>query len=636
TLLWHGVTRAPPVFARLARDYVRRLDARGLRGAFEPVRSELADPQDYRLELAAERRWAAMPDAALVAAPAPCFVHAHGRFRAGIGIGEWERVPESWARAANTLDRLIVPDEFQAEAFRSAGVRKPIAIVPFGVDRDYLHPQVPAPRHPRGHFVFLAIAEDLARDAPERLVEAFGRTFDADEPVELLIRLIPDRDAAMATTLATLIGKMRGASIRLLHGWTFPDHERALLLAAADAYVSVRRGGGWDPHAADALALGRTLIAGDFGSSAALARAHGHLVAAARRVEDEKHPGCRWAEPDPDSFGDALRRAFDARKDAATARAAATTFAAAHDIEASADRLLGEIAHGGTLAPKRTPVPAHRPDEQGRSASGQIIVLGMHRSGTSSVAGLLARLGAWPGDDSALLIGPDNPRGHYELAALHDACRRRLDAAGGDWKRPPAASPPQAIDAFRREAAAVLDTLDAHRPWFVKEPRLCLLVRELLPLLTRPVFVHVVRDPIEVAASLAARDGLDRAQALSLWAHYTRSEFAATHGWPRVLVDYADMLANPARVAMRLGAELGAFGIEGLRAPDDAAIGEWIEPDLRRQRAQDADRDMLTASQRDLAAAIADRSVLEREFAEERAPFGAPPAAEAASRHAYG
>src|SRR6185295_11523284 len=130
TVLWQGMTRSSPVFARLARDYVRRLDARGLRAAFAPTRSELADPQDFRLELAANRPWPVAPDAALVCAPAPSFARAHGRFRTGLGVAEWERVPEAWARAANTLDRLIVPDAFQAEAFRASGVKTPIAIVP--------------------------------------------------------------------------------------------------------------------------------------------------------------------------------------------------------------------------------------------------------------------------------------------------------------------------------------------------------------------------------------------------------------------------------------------------------------------------------------------------------------------------
>ena len=637
TMLWQGVTRTPPLFARLTRDYVRRLDARGLRATFAPTASELADPQDFRLELAANRQWPASPDAALVCAPAPEFVHAHGRRRVGLGFGDWERVPADWARAANTLDRLIVPDAFQAAAFRDAGVTIPIVVVPLGVDRDYFHPRVPAPRHPRGHFVFLAVVEDFVRDAPDRLIETFRRTFDEDEPVELLVRLCPQDDAALAEKLAALVERTRGASVRLLHGWDFPDHERAQLLAAVDAYISVSRGARWDPLAAEAVAMGKVLLAGDFGSQAELAAAHGYAVARTRLVDDGKHPGSRWAEPDVASLAARLREVFDRRAEClAEAEANATSFAESHDVEASADRLAETLEADATFTARPLPPRAHRPADLARPASGQIVVLGMHRSGTSSVAGLLARTGAWPGDESALLIGPDNPRGHYELAALHDACRIRLAAAGGDWKQPPLRAPPAAVDAFRREIAAVLDTLDLRRPWFIKEPRLCLLVRELLPLLTRPVFVHVVRDPIEVADSLAARDGIDRAHALALWERYTRAAFAATRGWPRAMIDYAELVAEPHRVAQRLHAELTAFGITGLAMADASAVGAWIEPGLRRHRARAGAHGALTAAQGDLLAAIEDRSILDREFADETAAVFENATAEAASARAYG
>lgn len=637
TLLWQGMTRSSPVFARLARDYVRRLDARGLRATFAPARTELADPQDFRLELAANRQWSAMPDAALVCAPARCFAHAHGRFRLGLGLGEWERVPADWVTAANMLDRLIVPDAFQADAFRAAGVQTPIAIVPLGVDRDYFHPRVPAPRHPRGHFVFFAVADELARDAPDLLIEAFQRTFEADEPVELLIQIRLYDDDATTNALASLRSRPGGARVRLLRGWGFPDHERAQLLAAADAYVSVRRGGGWDPFAAEAVAVGKILIAGDFGSQAQLAQTNGHVVARARFVDDAAHPGCRWIEPGVDSLGARLREVFDRRAECvADARANAAGFAAANDIETSANRLLAEIAHGGTFTPRPAPVKAHRPADLARAASGQIVVLGMHRSGTSSVAGLLARMGAWPGEASALLIGPDNPRGHYELAELHSACLRRLAAAGGDWKRPPTLAPAAAIDAFRREAADMLETLEARRPWFIKEPRLCLIVRELLPLLTRPVFVHVVRDPIEVADSLAARDGLGRVQALALWERYTRAAFAATRGWPRLVIDYAELVADPHAAAIRLHAELAALGIDSLVVPDPAVLAAWIEPGLRRQRAHSDERTALNSAQRELAAAIDDRSILKRDFADETALLDEFASTEAASVGAAG
>jgi GT2 family glycosyltransferase len=638
TVLWQGATRSSPLYARLARDYVRRLDARGLRTAFAPTQTELFDPQDFRLELSGERDWPAIPAAAIVCAPAPNFVRAYGRLRVGIGLGDWERVPADWASAANTLDRLIVPDAFQAEAFRSAGVRTPTAIVPFGVDRDYFHPGVPAPRHPRGHFVFLAIAEKLARDAPDVLVQTFRRTFLAQEPVELLVHVRTGADEfEIRNALAPLVDDVRGARVRVLDGWGFPDHQRAQLLSVADAYVSARRGGGWDPFAAEAIANGTILIAAEFGSQAALVREHGHAVASARRVDDPEHRGSAWAEPDEESLSARLREVFDRRIElAARAGANAAAFAALNDIDASVDRVVAELESGGTFAPRPPRTKAHRPADVAARASGQIVVLGMHRSGTSSVAGLLARMGAWPGADSDLLIGPDNPRGHYELAELHTACLRRLAAAGGDWKRPPPDAPAAAIDAFRRAAAGVLDTLDARRPWFIKEPRLCLVARELLPLLTRPAFVHVVRDPIEVADSLAARDRLDRTQALALWETYTRAAFAASRGWPRVLVDYAELVADPVGTTARLHASLAALGIERLSVPDDTTVTAWIEPALHRQRSGPGRDDLLTEAQRELVAAIADRRILDPDFPVERPATPDFAHSEAASSRADG
>ena len=190
---------------------------------------------------------------------------------------------------------------------------------------------------------------------------------------------------------------------------------------------------------------------------------------------------------------------------------------------------------------------------------------------------------------------------------------------------------PAAYKAFRREVASVLETLGVRRPWFIKEPRLCLLVREILPILTRPVFVHVVRDPIEVADSLAARDGITRDRALALWEHYTRAAFGATRGWRRVMIDYADLVADPYGTAVRLQADLIALGIEGLAVPDAALVGAWIEPGLRRQRATAEAHATLGSGQRELHSAIADRSILEREFVEESAHAFDLATAEAAS-----
>lgn len=610
-VLWQGTTRMPHAHAQLARSFVRRLDARGLRMAYAPVACEEPSSEDIRLDLAARRCWPHPADAAIVCAPGPQFAQARGRRRIGFGFGEWERVPGDWAATAESLDLLLVPDAFQREAFQAAGVRVPVEILPPGVDRDYCHASVPAPRDPRGRYVFLAVVDELARDAPDLLVEAFGAAFGDDDGVALLVLVRPGRDA-LAITRALAVHA--DARVRVLAPWGYPWHQRAQLLAGADAYVSVRRGGGWDPLAGEALACGKALVATDFGSQGALAREHG-IAVAARRVADPRAPGLAWAEPERDALVAALRdvRARHAADTPALVAGRANAWACANDIETSADHLAQRLtALAGLPLPAPSPVP-HRPSRLARRPSGQIVVLGMHRSGTSGVAGLLARMGVHAGPADDLLVGPDNPKGHYESARLHMACVRRLEAAGGDWKQPPRHAPAAAIDAFRREAGALVAELDAQRPWLLKEPRLCLLARELLPLLTRPLFVHVVRDPRAVAASLVARDGLDPDAALALWEHYTRAAFEASRGWPRLVVDYDALLADPLAATRELHAELLRSGVEGLALPSGEVVRDWIEPNPRAERPVPpmAPAIVLTPAQQALQAAIADRGVLD-------------------------
>ena len=626
--VWHGVTRYPTDYAELARLLLRRLDACGLHMAFAATTREIADSQDRRLELAARRPIPILPDIALVCAPDAPFAQANARSRVALAFGEWERVPDAWAQAANALDRLLVPDAFQRDAFRAAGVKIPIDVLPIGVDRDYCHADVPTLRDPQNNFVFLAIVADLARDAPDMLVTAFRQAFSIDVCARLLIHIQPGRGAAaIAEALVPLCAG--DARIRVLDNWGFPWHQRAQLLASADALVSARRGGGWCATPAEAIACGKILVATEFGSQAELVRAHGFPVAVAQLVADPTHPELRWAEPDPKSLMAQLREVFARRAELVPrARAQAGAFARDCDIDMTAHQLFETLARAAMLAPPRVAPAPHSPARQGGAASGQVVVLGMHRSGTSSVAGLLARMGVWPGPEHDLLIGPDNPKGHYESGPLHGACLRRLADAGGDWQRPPNESPAAVVDAFRRAVVPILDALDRRRPWQIKEPRLCLIVRELLPLLTRPVFVHVVRDPHEVADSLAARNGIERSHAIALWERYTRAAFAASRGERRVLVDYSELLADPVALAHRLHRELCAFGIEGLSLPDPAAVRQWATPPT--QPVRRAAHDEFNAAQRALWAALKDRSILDdaRLLSELRADEATPTSAQ--------
>ncbi len=608
TLHWQGHTRLPKAEATLARGLIGRLDARGWRLSFAAASPELLSSDDFRVMTAAQRALPGVADIAVRATPAMPGAGTPARVRAALLACEWEAWPTSAHAALADLDVIVVPDAFQAGLVRAAGVTAAVEIVPFGVDREYCHPHVRAPRHPLGRMVFLCIVETVGRDEADAIVRAFAAAFDAGDDVELLVYIEPGDDEVTLLHLLTPVVAQARATVRLIGARGFPAAERGQLYAAADVYLSARRGAGWDACLVEAIASGCVVAGSAWGSNADLLDNWGHAVAVGVRREDASHPGCHWHDINVDALAACLRDLHERRAGVtALARERALTFAARHSFDATADMLDAVFSRHAGIAAPALPRP-HRARDVGTRLSQQIVVLGMHRAGTSSVGGLLALFGAWPGPEPLLLRGDDNPKGHFEHGEIHMACLRRLAAAGGDWKSPASHAPPAAIDAFRREVAAVLETLEPQRPWVIKEPRLCLLARELLPMLTHPVFVHVTREPRAVADSLARRDGMHGGDALALWERYMREAFAASAGWPRIIVDYDALLAEPTQTARSVFDDLAAVGVSGLQMPSSAAILEWIDvparvpfvPPLR-----------LTASQQQLLDAISDRSVLD-------------------------
>ena len=84
----------------------------------------------------------------------------------------------------------------------------------------------------------------------------------------------------------------------------------------------------------------------------------------------------------------------------------------------------------------RVPVASWVSDTNHQMAG--VVILGMHRSGTSAVAGFLAKAGFFAGEAADLLeAAEDNPKGFFERAdvnALNDNFLAELDGA---WDRPP-------------------------------------------------------------------------------------------------------------------------------------------------------------------------------------------------------
>ncbi len=226
-----------------------------------------------------------------------------------------------------------------------------------------------------------------------------------------------------------------------------------------------------------------------------------------------------------------------------------------------------------------------------------VLVLGMHRSGTSALTRVVNLLGAdvpanlWPANDG-------NERGYWESRDLTAIQDELMTAVGSDWDQvvrvPAAAFAGDVAAGCEARALAVLRRdLAGSRTFVLKDPRMSLLVPFWTATLARftaaePVFLVAVRNPLEVAASLAKRNGFRPQKSMLLWLRHTLEAERATRGRRRCLVSYDAVLADWRGVAARAGRLLGVAWPRSVEEAGPAVDAE-LTADLRHTRATAAD-----------------------------------------------
>jgi hypothetical protein len=179
-----------------------------------------------------------------------------------------------------------------------------------------------------------------------------------------------------------------------------------------------------------------------------------------------------------------------------------------------------------------------------------IVILGMHRSGTSALAGTVARLGlATP--RTPLPPAPDNPTGFYESLPVVMVNHQLLRAARCTWNLC-FTFEPDCLSKLLGLAGGevILDTLrqefDGTTPFVLKDPRLCLMLPAWLPALraieTAIRVLIIVRHPAEVMHSLSVRNKLPENETALQWLHHMIEAERASRDVNRAIVFYDSLL----------------------------------------------------------------------------------------------
>jgi hypothetical protein len=194
-----------------------------------------------------------------------------------------------------------------------------------------------------------------------------------------------------------------------------------------------------------------------------------------------------------------------------------------------------------------------------------IVVLGMHRSGTSVIARGLQVLGVDLGHRLMPPFEGNNSKGFWEDIDINTLNIEMLHSLKSDWHF---LTPMQSVDVdalcrdgyLQRAIEMLQEKTSGTKVFGFKDPR----VAKLLPFWKqvfaqgqwKPSYILVIRHPLSVCHSLAKRDGLAFEKSYLLWLEHVLGSLIATEGENRVLVDYDYFMQMPEAELKRISREL--------------------------------------------------------------------------------
>ena len=219
----------------------------------------------------------------------------------------------------------------------------------------------------------------------------------------------------------------------------------------------------------------------------------------------------------------------------------------------------------------------------------QVLILGMHRSGTSALSELIQALGVHcDNENHGAKANWENPHGFWERQDVRRLNGSLLEAAGCNWHQLSTFNleniTQEARASFTEKAQPTIADLNKHPSWVIKDPRLCLLLPMWKRLLDRPICIIIWRDPLEVAKSLQTRNNFFISQGIALWEYYNLAALKNSVNLPRLIISHADLIANPLQTTHEIVDFLRGQGVEGLDRLDDTKLTHVIDPTLQHHK----------------------------------------------------
>ena len=194
-----------------------------------------------------------------------------------------------------------------------------------------------------------------------------------------------------------------------------------------------------------------------------------------------------------------------------------------------------------------------------------IVILGMHRSGTSAIARALKVFNIGLGNNLMPPLEGNNPTGFWEDLDIYALNEEMLRTIGDEWHH---LSPINQNDVsilrkagfFSRASKLLREKIGDDAYFGFKDPRTAKLLPFWKLVFSRCGFdigyVIALRHPSSVASSLGRRDGFEPGKSYVLWLAHILASLTNTNKCQRIIIDYDRLIANTDREINRLAAGL--------------------------------------------------------------------------------
>jgi len=218
-----------------------------------------------------------------------------------------------------------------------------------------------------------------------------------------------------------------------------------------------------------------------------------------------------------------------------------------------------------------------------------IIILGMHRSGTSCLTGCLKSFGLQLGN--VIEFSKYNQKGNQEKKEVFRLNEAILNFNKKSWDNPPTNIKLKIEDKFLLQIDEIINGFSSlPKPWGLKDPRMLLTYEVWKQKLPDHRFIGTLRHPAAVVNSLAARDRLSvpAKQGFKLWYFYNEKllKYREIFGFPIVNFDlpqheYLEKIKKAAKILSLNHQVEPAFFDSNLihqKADDTIAVPDYCVP----------------------------------------------------------